>query len=520
MFPKALARQIRFLGWLPVCPFGSNSLTITRATELRHDGRATVDLVRRIAEALHPDTAKKIRRLIPIWAGDVYVERSDEGIEEIVSLLSLFEGSNNGHLDAVLAMEIFGALADDIEDLDIDSLEAFSKVLQRLPRGLDDGRPITSDLQTWLKAQSHQENRFRLVYDPSQAFWSVLHADNADVLETLLATTLEEMRQGCHAVFPTGPFPIHGSLFKPERKMMERLADEAPEAADLIRLLGVDGDYNELDGPYPPQCYWVGDFNPDAITFPEAIKNAAERGDHALCDMLIGCWLPFCMLYQRVPLPDLVGLARHITALPADHRSSTFAVLGMLKREGVEIAQLRRDVDAVLSWLPLVDTAPPEDFEANMRDQFSPRLWDKINNEEKESLLKAERFFVRIRRLGQFEREKEPLDTMILSWSRVAEPLLRRALSSLGASGGQGKPLGLLIGMTKEALARRNDSWSLEEKHRLRFIPAALSELDQLDFINKKGVKHLDGINLTWEHVVSVHTGIHWALKTLLEAAN
>lgn len=479
------------------------------------DGKAVIDLVRRAVAKLDPDAAGRLKRLIDIWAGDVDVDMSVEAVKEIVSLAPLFEGSNSDRLDAVLTVEILGALADDLENLDIDTGQAISEVLRRLPKGVDDGRPATSDLRTWLKAQSDGENRFRLVYDPSHVYWTNAHADNADVLEPLLATTLDQMRQGGHAVYPAGPLPLHGSLFKPGSRMMERLAEQAPEAADLFRLLGVDGDYNDMDGPYPPLCYWVGEHNPDTITFPEAVANAVQRDDHALCDMLIACWLLFCTLYLRVPLPNLVGLARCITALPADHRSSTYAALGVLKREAIEDA--RRDVDAILSWLPLVDTAPPEDFEANLRDQFSPRLWDAVDREEKESLLKAEMFFVRLRRLRQLEREKEPLDTMIVNWSRVAERFLRRAFASLGGSGGDGKPLGQLIGMTKKVLERGNDSWSLEEQNRLRFV---LNELDQLDHFNKKGGKHLDGIDLTWEHVVSLYPSIHWTLKTLLDAAS
>jgi hypothetical protein len=486
---------------------------------LAEDGKAVTDLVRRATVKLDSNTDGRLKRLIEIWAGDVDIDMSVGSIEKIVSLVPFFEGSDNDHLDAVLAMEILGALANDLENLDIDTGKFISEVFRRFPKGLDDGRPTTSDLRTWLNGQSHGENRFRLVYDPC-VFWSNVHADNADVLEPLLGTTLEQMKQGGHAVFPTGLLPMYGSLFKPESKMIDRLAREAPEAADLIRLLGADGDYNDMDGPYPPQCYWVGNFNPDAITFPDAIANAVQRGDHALCDMLIGCWLLFCTLYLRVPLPDLVGLARCITALPVDYRSSTYSALGVLKREAIEDVTLRRDVEAILSWLPLVDTAPPEDFKANMRDQFSPRLWDATDREEKESLVRAEMFFVRIRRLHPFEREKEPLDMMILNWSRVAERFLRRALASLGGPGGDGKPLGQLIGMTKKVLERGNDSWSLEEKRWLRFMPAALNELDQLDFVNKKGGKHLDGIDLTWEHVVNVHTGIHWALRTLLDAAS
>jgi hypothetical protein len=270
------------------------------------DGTAVIDLVRRAVGKLDPDAAGRLKRLIDIWAGDVDVEMSVEAIEKIVSLAPLFEGSNSDRLDAVLAVEILGALADDLENLDIDTGEAISEVLRRLPKGLDDGRPTTSDLRTWLKAQSHGENRFRLVYDPSRVYWTNVHADNADVLEPLLVTTLEQMRQGGHAVYPTGPLPLHGSLFKSGSRMMERLAEDAPEAADLFRLLGVDGDYNDMDGPYPPQCYWVGEHNPDTITFPEAVANAVQRDDHALCDMLIGCWL----LLHALPAGASAGLHR------------------------------------------------------------------------------------------------------------------------------------------------------------------------------------------------------------------
>ena len=70
--------------------------------------------------------------------------------------------------------------------------------------------------------------------------------------------------------------------------------------------------------------------------------------------------------------------------------------------------------------------------------------------------------------------------------------------------------------MTKKVLERGNDSWSLEEQNRLRFV---LNELDHLDLFNKKGGKHLDGIDLTWEHVVSVYPSIHWTLRTLLDVA-
>ncbi|WP_130231735.1 hypothetical protein [Bradyrhizobium sp. Leo121] len=82
-------------------------------------------------------------------------------------------------------------------------------------------------------------------------------------------------------------------------------------------------------------------------------------------NLTFGEWLLFCALHCREPLPDLVGLARFITDLPADHRSSKYAVLAILKRESLDVAALRRDVDGLLSWLPLIDTAPPRGFHGN-----------------------------------------------------------------------------------------------------------------------------------------------------------
>jgi hypothetical protein len=89
---------------------------------------------------------------------------------------------------------------------------------------------------------------------------------------------------------------------------------------------------------------------------------------------MIGCWTLFCTLFHQAPLPDLVGLARRINALPTDYRSSAYAVLAVLKREATAIDQIGRDMDALLSWLPLVNIAPPENVEAFMRDLFPRRF--------------------------------------------------------------------------------------------------------------------------------------------------
>ena len=169
-----------------------------------HDGRPVINLVRRLADKLDVKGCEKIQRLIQIWSGDVEVERSEEGVEAIASLAPFSGGANTDHFDAVLALEIYGALADDLDDLYSDASDALTKILEGLPRRLDDGRPRTADLQTWLKTQSRRENRSRLIYDPSQAFWSAMHADNADVLEPLLANTLDQISRGGHAIFRNG----------------------------------------------------------------------------------------------------------------------------------------------------------------------------------------------------------------------------------------------------------------------------------------------------------------------------
>lgn len=472
-----------------------------------HDGRVVTGLVRRLAGTLECDDADRVRRLIAVWAGDVEVLLGREGVEVVTSLLSMPDKLfRMDSLDAILVLEIFGELAGDSENFDVEMLEEIPRVLESLPRWFDDGRPRTADLMTWLDAQEPDgSNRFRLVHDPSSAFSSAKYSDQADILEPLLEATLELMSQGGHAVFPTGPLPMHGTLFEPGRKMRRTLEHKAPEAAELFRLFGIGGDRNEMDGPHPCQSLWTGDHDPGAITFPEAIANAAERGDHALCDMLIGGWLLFCTLHRREPLPDLVVLARLITALPADHRSSVYAVLGILKRESADVPQLRRDVDGVLSWLPLVDTAPQEDFASILREVFSPATWDTIGREEKDSLVEAESLFLRARRMRQHERNGEPIDAMIVRWSRVAEPILRRVLSVLGTPV-ERRPLGQLIRAAKKTLEQKSGSWRPEDQERFRFLPVALHELERLDLVNKKGVKHADGLELTWSHVVQIHT--------------
>ncbi|RZN12197.1 hypothetical protein CWO90_45960 [Bradyrhizobium sp. Leo121] len=161
---------------------------------------------------------------------------------------------------------------------------------------------------------------------------------------------------------------------------------------------------------------------------------------------------------------------------------------------------------------------PPEDFTAILSEAFSPKLWDALDREHRSSLVEAEMLFARFRRMRPSERGGQPIDALVVRWSRVAEPILRLVLAALGASA-EGRPLGQLIGITKKILDRDGIAWSAELRERFRFLPVALHELDRLDLVNKKGVNHSDGVKLTWAHVVDAHTSIHWVMRTLLEAA-
>jgi hypothetical protein len=295
-----------------------------------------------------------------------------------------------------------------------------------------------------------------------------------------------------------------------DRSVFRKLEEDAPEVSELFRLLSLSGDYQ--DDPFPFQDYWTGDADPNALTIPEAIDRAIERRDFALSDTLLACWMAYCTLFSQLPLPDVTGLAKRITALPTDHRTSSYAVLGALKREAIENRRLLRELESLLSWLPVIEIAPPDDFEIYLRDLFTPQLWRAIQENEKQRLRSAEEGFVRIRRLSRNDREREPLHALTVDWSRVAERFLLRALKEGHDPTTSAQPLGQLIPEVR-SLAHQ----STPKKYRLL---SALDILGELNDINKTAGKHLGGAALTWEQVVHLHAGVYWALKAVLEEAN
>ncbi len=489
---------------------------------LAANGTAVTGAVRRLVQSIPGNGREALRRVLAIWAGEVSLKADEEGVREILSLLFQFPKPDTGGLDCVLGLEICGALTNEINSLDGGTIEALLEAMRSIHAHLDDdGRPATAVFRTWLSTWSERGERFRLAYDPSEAFWSTKFSDNGEALEPLLTTTLNDIAQGGHSIFATGPLPLRGVLFRREGPLFDALSKQAPEAADLYLLLSADGDYDDTNGPFGEHWYWTGEgLDPDAVIFPDAIDRAQERGDHALCDMLIASWTFFCALFHQAPLPDLVGLAKRINALPTDYRSSTYAVLALLKREAAAIDQVRRDMDALLSWLPIVETAPPEDFETFMRDLFSPRLWSILGERERRRLVQSEDMFVALRRLTHHERQPERFGLLIVNWSAVAELVLRRACNRMEPSlaAGPQKPLGHLMADFEKAL--RVSTWADKDPPRMHAAWNSLTVLRSLNDINKRAGKHLSGDEIAWEEVVNVWAGFYRALRAILDVAN
>jgi hypothetical protein len=488
---------------------------------LAADGRAIVEAVRRAIDSNYNDAdAERIKRIISIWAGDRRIEASPESIHDVIAHLTLFD--RTPALDGFLVLEAFGALLDDIDNLDVDTLEKLVEQMESLQNWLDDGRPSTAVYSAWLASWRKDGEHLQLRYDPSHAFGSAIYSElNAESLKPLLIGTLRAMSQGGHPLFATGPLPLRGTMFDRDGTLSDALQKQAPEAADLFRLLALDGDYSDSHGPFSPQWYWTGDHVPDALSIREAIDNAHERGDPALCDILISYWMLTCLLFEQAPLPDLFGLAQRINALPTDHRSSTHGVLGILKREAAVNSRLVRDIDALLSWLPVVDIAPPEDIEAFLQGLFSNRLWTSLSHDEQKRLIEAEELFVRLRRLSHYERERERFRTLVVDWSAVAEPILRRVRDGLDRTVrfASDQPLGVLISEVRREFMASSKDWSREERPRMYMARNALNVLDTLNSLNTQGGKHLGGLTVAWEDVVYVHAGLYWALRALLDVA-
>ncbi len=222
-----LARRLS-LWFKPFCEFSRYGLPLAA------DGSAVARAVRRLVDSISGDDAKRLQRLLAIWAGEASLEANEESVREILSLLFQFPKPDTGGLDEVLGLEICSALADELDSLDVGTIEALFEVVKSIHEHLDDGRPATAVFHTWLGTSSERGERFRLAYDPSAAFGSTMFSElNGEALEPLLTTTLNDIAQGGHSIFATGPLPMRGVRFGREGPLFDALSKQASEAADL-----------------------------------------------------------------------------------------------------------------------------------------------------------------------------------------------------------------------------------------------------------------------------------------------
>jgi len=190
-----------------------------------------------------------------------------------------------------------------------------------------------------------------------------------------------------------------------------------------------------------------------------------------------------------------------------------------LKREAAGSIDLQRELDALLSWLPVVAIAPAEDVDAYLKNLFSPRLWESLTKDEHERLCQAERSFLRIRSASSQEQDPERLRLLVVDWAAVAERFIKRAIEALTGTV-SGKPLGDLIYEMRNILRLASDDLHRDDVSRLYLARDALNMLRQLNLLNIQAGKHLTGEPITWEQVVYLHAGLYWALRATLDAAH
>jgi hypothetical protein len=196
---------------------------------LAADGRSVAAAVRRLVELVPGDSAERLHRLLAIWAGEVSIEASEDGVREILSLLFRLPRQEVDGLDAVLGLEICGALVEEIDSLDVGTIEALFEVINSINNHLDDGRPATAIFRTWLGTWSERGQRLRLTYDLSQTFGSAMFSElNGEALEPLLITTLKDIAQGGHPIFASGPFPCAASCSVGKALCSRRFANKLP----------------------------------------------------------------------------------------------------------------------------------------------------------------------------------------------------------------------------------------------------------------------------------------------------
>lgn len=487
---------------------------------LAENRKAIADAAKGLTRQVNDHYAPNLEKLLQIWAGDVAVNADKQSIERICTLLAGTSRRWIGGLDSLIALEALTSLCESVEDLDTETIDELSSTICAVYRSSQSHGPATTDFRRYISSGAVIGERLQLAYDPFSLMSAIQYFGFSHSYAEVIAAIAETINTNGLSAFRNGPFPIFGQYLQQDGSgLFEAFSESLPEALDLWRLMSLDGDYNEDNGSVSAQSLWTGADGGTAI--PEIFDRAVERGDFALCDMLIGAWLLFCCLSSRTPLPDIKGLSHRIGSLPAEFRSSIYAVVGSLKREALEDPLLAHEIQTLLSWLPVIEISPPEDVDSFLESVFTPENWKELSKKEMQRLVAAERNFTAMRR--QRVIEDDPLlRLLIMEWSSVAEPILRRLIYKLA---GQQKldvarqPLGKLIEIMEPSHTKMGGLLEHLRYNDRPLIAESLSRLSQLNKLNTQGGKHLGERSVSWSDVVSIHAGLYPALKAALDIA-
>jgi hypothetical protein len=487
---------------------------------LADSGLAIKRLVRKLAEAQKSEDADDLTSLVALWAGDVPVIADREGVLKIVFQDSM---PRVGGLSSVLAFETMAALSKEVDKLDIETAKVLAGAIGAALRLSDVGSPATTDYRKWIISQSMAGEHLSLACDPFSLMDAIQHETHIQSFGVVIKEIANVANKKGIATFNVGPFPLSGSYLRRDSDLFDSFSAALPEIVDLWRLCSCDGDYGDAEEPFMNQALWTGEHDPDAITVADVLDNALRRKDYALCDMLIGAWLLVCCLSKRTPLPDINGLTRRINALPQEFRSSTYAAVAYLRREALEVPLLSRDVQVLLSWLPIIEVAAAVDFDTYFKHVFSVNNWGLLLEEEQGRLISAERSIHSLRREANQEGGDALLRSIVSDWSSVAETILRRVIQRLDPSKKTAitrEPLGKLIevvtpGEGGQTGLLRGQRFDIE-----KLISSSLAHLGQLNKLNSRRGKHIGATPITWPEVISLHLNLYAALKSLLDFAN
>ncbi|MGK7864884.1 hypothetical protein [Falsiroseomonas sp. E2-1-a4] len=500
---------------------------------LAEDDLGIRDLLRRLVSRLpRPgDDDAPALRLLRIATGTEAVPHSADGLAVLLEIGEASEAQAARVLLDSLLLNMMNAIGwDHRTTLEPADVHLAISVKNRISRHEDASLDATASLSDWLR----QGRRAAFLPDLSWFLPDIcfhLKEWPEGKPPALLTTVMDVLTRHGFAAYPQGPFPLnYYSQFETERELPARLAQSLPEAHDLLRLLSLrSGDWAE-DGGELGTGFWGDPAQPDdgIMDLRTACERALNRGDTALADMLIGCWLMFVSLGTQRSLPHVPDLARIIRRIPPADRLSIDAVLGLGVAELAADPLGARRLAPLLSYLPLVirvtSSEPEEDFRAHLGEE----AWEWLSAASRKVLLENEHLFRDWRRLGAAEANARGPAKLLPHWAAVFEPLLRRALRrcdrAFALEVTDRMPLGELLGKIETAW-KRADDWPADDDRRRHLVGAPwLEMLEDLNRANTRWGKHLvsdDNLSPGWHDVAALRSRVIFggALRRCLEAA-